>query len=339
MQTKHPDFLVIGLGAMGSAITYQLAKQGANVVGLDQFTPPHAHGSTHGETRITRQAIGEGLQFVPLAMRSHQLWREIENQTGQSLLNACGGIVIAREGQTSRMHAQHDFLGNTFRAAQTFGIDHQRWHAHEIHARFPQFVLSGDEVAYFEPGAGYVAPEACVSAQLELAARHGATLKFAEGVQRVAHVSGTTVVETHCARYTAGTTIVAAGAWVPQLLPTLAAALTVRRQVLIWFAIDDATSYAADNFPIFIWHWGAGANDVFYGFPDVGSGGNIRAIKVATEQSTFVTTPETIERVVSANEIADMVQRHIAGKLRGISGRCVKSATCLYTNTAQANFI
>ena len=80
--TLRPDVLVIGLGAMGSATTYQLAKRGAKVIGIDQFSPPHAHGSTHGETRITRQGIGEGRQFVPLARRSHELWREIERETG-----------------------------------------------------------------------------------------------------------------------------------------------------------------------------------------------------------------------------------------------------------------
>lgn len=82
--TLRPDLLVIGLGAMGSATAYQLAKRGAKVIGIDQFSPPHAHGSTHGETRITRQGIGEGRQFVPLALRSHELWREIERETGRN---------------------------------------------------------------------------------------------------------------------------------------------------------------------------------------------------------------------------------------------------------------
>ena len=101
MTTETPDVLVIGLGAMGSATVYQLAKRGVKVVGIDRFTPPHTFGSTHGETRITRQAIGEGQQFVPLALRSHQIWREIEAQAGKHLLTQCGGLFIARAGLSS----------------------------------------------------------------------------------------------------------------------------------------------------------------------------------------------------------------------------------------------
>ena len=126
MKTEHPDVLVIGLGAMGSAITYQLAKCGVKVIGVDQFTPPHAHGSTHGETRITREAIGEGQQFVPLARRSHQLWREIESETGQALFTACGALIMARAGNTTHLHEQQDFLGKINKSIGSVSIDPHR---------------------------------------------------------------------------------------------------------------------------------------------------------------------------------------------------------------------
>ena len=338
MKTEHPDILVIGLGAMGAAITYQLATRGVKVVGVDQFTPPHARGSTHGETRITREAIGEGMQFVPLAMRSHQLWREIESETGRTLFTACGGLVIARADAVSRLHEQQDFLGNTFRAAEAYAIPHERLNANDIAARFPQFVLQGDECGYFEPGAGYLAPEACVSAQLNLASQHGADLRVGETVRSVLRVNDKTIIETNCARYQAGTTIVAAGAWIPQLLPELATTLTVRRQVLYWFARDASPehSYRPRDFPVFIWHWGDGADDVFYGFPQIDDS---NAIKVACEQNETATTPQTMDREVSQTEIDAMVARHINGKLRGIDARCVRAVPCLYTNVPGANFI
>ena len=340
MKTEHPDVLVIGLGAMGSAIVYQLAKRGVKVLGVDQFTPPHTRGSSHGETRITREAIGEGMQFVPLAMRSHQLWREIEHETGQALLTACGGLIIAGTERLSRLHEQRDFLGNTIRAAEVHGIPHQRLSATEIAARFPQFVLRGDECGYFEPGAGFLAPEACVLAQLTLAARCGATLRFGETVHSVARLHEHTIVETDRTYYQPGITVVAAGPWVPQLLPQLAASLTVRRQVLYWFERDvaktPAYSYQPRDFPIFIWHWGEGTNDVFYGFPQIGNSGTI---KVATEQHDVSTTPETVMRDVGEEEIAAMHARHVAGKLRGIGARCVQAVTCLYTNAPAANFM
>jgi sarcosine oxidase len=348
LNTATPEVLVIGLGAMGSAITYQLAQHGVKVLGIDQFAPPHAHGSTHGETRITREAIGEGLQFVPLAMRSHQMWREIEREledgidckNHEPLFTACGGLVLAREGQASHMHHQRDFLGNTFRAAQAFNIPHERLRASEIENRFPQFVLQGDETAYYEPGAGYVAPEACVRAQLELAARHGADLRYGEKVQSVTTVNGKTIVETDRTRYSAGTTIVAAGPWLPNLLPAFAASLIVRRQVLYWFECDaehqPALSYRANECPIFIWHWGSGVDDVFYGFPQL-DGSN--TIKVASEQGETSTAADAVNRDVSPAEIATMYSHHISGKLRGINARCTKAVTCLYTNAPLANFI
>lgn len=340
MKTDHPDVLVIGLGAMGSATVYQLAKLGVKVIGLDQYTPPHPHGSTHGETRITREAIGEGAQFVPLAMRSHQLWREIEAQTGQTLLTTCGGLIIARAGQMSRLHEQSDFLGSTIRAAETFGIPHERLNANEIAARFPQFALRGDECGYFEPGAGYLEPEACVRAQLSLATQHGADFRFGEKVHSVTHACGQTIVDTDRARYTAGVTIVSAGPWVPQLLPTLAPVLTVRRQVMYWFerelTLRNTYSYGPRDFPIFIWHWGNGPDDVFYGFPQLAGA---TTIKVATEQHRTTTTPEAVRRDIAEVEITTMHARHIEGKLRGIDARCAKAVACLYTSAADANFI
>lgn len=333
----RPDVLVIGLGAMGSAAVYQLAKRGANVMAVDQFKPPHAHGSTHGETRITRQAIGEGRQFVPLAQRSHELWREMERETGHTLLTQSGGLIVARAGLASHMHEQQDFLGNTISAANEFGIAHEVLTAATIAARYPQLMLTGDETAYFEAGAGYLAPETCVSAQLELAARFGATLNTHERVLAVRREGGKAVVATDRGTYTPGTTIVAAGPWLPALLPQLAQRLVVRRQVQYWFEIEDNASYAVDQFPIFIWHWGAGPDDVFYGFPQVGEG--LRAIKIATEQCDIATTPEQVAREVAPEEIAAMFERHIRGRLRDVTARCVKASTCLYTNAPAANFL
>lgn len=327
---------------MGSATAYQLAKRSAKVVGIDQFTPPHTHGSSHGETRITREAIGEGMAYVPLAMRSHQLWREIEGETGESLFNACGGIVIAREGHASRLHAQDDFLGNTFRAAAEYNIAHERLTAADIFARYPHFILQGDECAYFEPGAGYLAPESCVRAQLALAARHGADLRMGERVVSVTREHGHTVVQTDRTRYTPATTIVCAGPWVRGLLqaraPQVIAPLAVRRQVLYWFhhKAPPPLSYRADNFPIFIWNWGPREGDVFYGFPQLG---DAPEIKVASSQHTASTTPDDVNRDVSATEMETMYATHLAGKLRGISPRCTRVATCLYTDAPGAKFV
>src|SRR5687768_6329592 len=97
----NSDVIVIGLGAVGSAACYQLSKQGASVTGIDRYSPPHSLGSTHGETRITRLAIGEGEQFVPFAVRSHEIWRELESETGADLMTTTGGLIMsAASGHT-----------------------------------------------------------------------------------------------------------------------------------------------------------------------------------------------------------------------------------------------
>ena len=343
LELETPDVLVVGLGAMGAATVYQLAKRGVKVIGIDRYTPPHIYGSTHGETRITRQAIGEGAQFVPLALRSHELWREIEAESGQALLTQCGGVIMARAGERSAWHGQEDFLGTTIAAAEAFHIPHEVLNADAIAARFPQFILAGDERGYFEPGAGYLSPEGCVGAQLTLAARNGADLRFGEAVESIDEIGGKTIVSTNRARYAAGTTIVCAGAWIPQLLPPLAPKLTVSRQVLTWFALDEHADEiwsqgdeTRGDIPIYIWQWGRNADEMSYGFPPVNGA---RSIKIGTEHQVSSVDPDAVVREVSQHERDEIYDRHVKGKFRGVSSKCIQAVTCLYTSTTDANFI
>src|ERR1700733_15927652 len=123
--SENADFLVVGLGAMGSATLYQLARRGAKAIGLDRFAPPHTMGSSHGETRLTRQAVGEGRDYAPLVLNSHRIWRELEADTGETLLNDCGVLVMAPgSGQTSH-HGKPDFVARSIEVARDFGIDHE----------------------------------------------------------------------------------------------------------------------------------------------------------------------------------------------------------------------
>jgi sarcosine oxidase len=239
------------------------------------------------------------------------------------------------------MHEQRDFLGSTIAAAREFSIAHEVLAASAVAERFPQFALTGDEVGYYEPGAGYLVPEACVSAQLELAARFGAVLKTGESVRAIRQSNRTTVVDTDRATYTPGTTVIAAGPWLPALMPALSPRLKVRRQVLYWFELADGMSIKPDQCPIFIWHWGAGPDDVFYGFPEIANsdGSGLHSIKIATEQCDTVTTPDTVDRNVSPAEISKMFATHIAGRIPTVTARCVKASTCLYTNLPGANFL
>src|SRR2546427_763596 len=119
------DTIVVGLGAMGSAAVYQLAKRGNKVLGLDRFSPPHANGSSHGESRIIRQAIGEGEEYVPLVLRSYELWREIEKATGRELLKITGGLNLKSQNSEGVLHGRLDFLDQAIRCAKKFNIRHE----------------------------------------------------------------------------------------------------------------------------------------------------------------------------------------------------------------------
>src|SRR5215831_7511206 len=209
------DTVVVGLGAAGSAALYHLAKRGVRALGLDRFSPPHTLGSTHGDTRITRLAIGEGEHYTPLAVRSHALWRELEAETGEELLTTNGGLIISSRATKAHTHVEH-FFDNTLAAALKFGIAHELLDATEIRRRFPQFKVGDGEHGYLEKEAGFVRPERCVAAHLRAAEHRGAIIRRNERVVAFRGTAGGVTVTTDRGEYSAATTIVAAGPWLPQ---------------------------------------------------------------------------------------------------------------------------
>ena len=329
--------IVLGLGAMGSAAVYQLAKKGNRVLGIDQFSPPHAYGSTHGDTRITRLAIGEGEQYTPLAIRSHRLWRELEKETGKTLLTTNGGLIISSSAKTSFTHVD-DFFANTLAAAKKYGIAHQLVDASQIKQRFPQFDVADDELGYFETDAGFLRPEECVRAQLTLAEAHGAEIHREEKVSAF-DASGTDVtVRTDRGAYAADKLIITAGPWLPGLIDQkFAACFRVYRQVQFWFDIRGPVApFLPENFPVFIWEL-QGRKQAIYGFPAIdGPGGGV---KIATEQFETTTTPEAVDRRVSEAEIGAMYEDYVAPYISGLTSRCVKAVSCLYTVTPDFGFV
>src|SRR5262245_32502769 len=231
---NNVDTIVLGLGAMGSAAIYQLAKRGHRVLVIDQFLPPHDYGSSHGETRIIRQAIGEGEQYVPLALRSYELWREIEREAEKELLVVTGGLVLESQQSQTIMHGRRNFLAHTTECARRFNIRHEILEPHEIRKRYPQFTVA-NELGYFEYETGYLRPELCIQTHIHLAERCGAKLKTNEKVLTIKpHGSNRGVsVTTDRAVYAADKVIIAAGSWVTQFLePAYARHFKVYRQVM-----------------------------------------------------------------------------------------------------------
>jgi sarcosine oxidase len=336
---NNVDTIILGLGAMGSAAIYQLAKRGHRVLGIDQFSPPHPYGSSHGETRIIRQAIGEGQEYVPLVLRSYELWREIEREAGKELLVITGGLILENQQSNTMMHGQRNFLAQTIQCATRFNIRHEILETQDIRRRYPQFAVT-NEFGYFEYETGYLRPELCIQAQLRLAKRHGAKLQINERVLTINPdgFNKGVIVRTDRAVYGADKLIIAAGSWVTQFLePSDAQHFKVYRQVMFWFRIrDDVQSqFLPGQSPIFIWVFENGGENMFYGFPSLDG----KTIKIASEQYTNVTTPEQMDREITEEEKNTMYKKYVLSRLPGITNACDEAASCLYTTTPDFNFV
>lgn len=336
MTENHYDVIVVGLGAMGSAALYQSAKRGANVLGIDRFTPPHNNGSSHGDTRITRQAIGEGEMYMPFIHRTNAIWHELEAETRRDLYLKTGGLIIAPQTGSAEWHLKDDFVNVTAKIAKGHNIEHEVIDADEVCRRHANLILRPQDYAYYEPDAGVLRPELCISAQLELAQKHGATTHTNETVvDYEAHGDGVTVT-TDKATYQADKMIVSAGAWVLDLLDEqFRPDVKVYRQVIYWFEAEEIEAYTEENFPFLIWI-GDNAEDFFSVFPTPRDG--IQGVKVLTEQYAKTTHPNDVDRTVKSEEIAHLYEMTQA-RLNGVTDQLVHADVCMYTSTPDEHFI
>lgn len=333
------DVIVIGLGAMGSAALYQLARKGVKVLGIDRFSPPHNLGSTHGETRVTRKAIGEGAEYVPLTLRSYEIFQEIENETGTDLLTMTGGLIMSNKNGNANLHGNSSFIEETVSTAQKFGVKHRLLTADEITKEFPQFRLNGDEIGYFEDEMGFLRPENCVAAQLGLAEKYGTKIKRNEQVLEIKTLPDGLEIITGKAVYKSEKIIISAGAWINDFVENpLQNLFKVYRQVLYWFDIADCyENFKVGNFPVFIWEFGRWENDFVYGFPAID--GKNGGLKIATETYFETTNPESVNRQVSQKEIDEIYAKYVKNRITGAARKTIKAATCLYTVTPNSRFI
>jgi sarcosine oxidase len=329
------DVIIAGLGAIGSAAAYQLSRRGAKVLGLDRFHPPHQRGSSHGDTRITRLALGEGAEYLQFARRSHEIWRELETSTGRTLLRQIGGLMFGSASCRASAHGARDFLQTTIDVARAESLAHEVLDAAALHDRFPQFHWRGDELGCLEQSAGFVHPEECIAAQLEMARRQGATLQAGEQVLHwESHADGLKVF-TDRGTYETRRLVLTAGAWLPLFADSLASCARVFRQVMFWFEPDGPPElFTPARMPIFI-RIPESVHAMFYGFPAIdGAGGGI---KIAGEQFEHSVAPDEMDTEVQEHEIRAM--HAVASPFLRISERCVRAVACKYTVTPDFGFI
>lgn len=311
---------IAGLGAMGSMTALELVRRGHRVIGFDRFHPPHDQGSSHGKTRIIREAYFEHPQYVPLVQRAYQLWALLERESGARLYQPTGGLMIGPPDGT--------LVAGARRSAVEHRLAFEQLSPAETRQRFPAFHLGPTEVALFEPRAGVLFPETAISAALELARRSGAELHFGEPVETW-RSEGRLRVRTATREVEVDRLVIAAGAWMSGDLPEVRMPLSVARQSLFWF---DARAGAADDLgglPIFIWEWQA--ERFFYGFPDLGDG-----MKAAIHHEGSRVDPNQ-PRTVQLSESEELVSV-MATRLPSV-GSVRDGTTCLYTNTPSGDFL
>lgn len=334
--SETADIVVVGLGAMGSAALMALARRGVRAVGIDRFRPPHDRGSTHGETRLSRMAVGEGGEYAPLVRRTHALWRAMGEEVGETLFIETGGLIIGSREGGPNLHGKPDFVRRSRDVAVEHGVPHEMLEAGELMRRFPQFVVSEGSWALYEPTGGMAFPERCVTAQLRLAETAGARVLTGERVLGVREEGGGVVVRTDRREISAGGAVLAAGGWIAELAGAMAPLARVQRQSMHWFRVEDAAAYAPGRFPVFIWTHGATEADYLYGFPIVPGGAGV---KLGTEQYVETTTPDNVAREVTAAESASLFRDHIENRLAGVTREVLRAVTCLYTTTPDHGFI
>lgn len=317
------DVIVLGLGAMGSSTVYQLALRGQKVLGIDQFTPPHAFGSSHGKSRIIREAYFEDPLYVPLVKRAYNDWAELQARSGKRVLTRTGGLMIGAPD------------GMVVRGARASAVEHslpyEELSASELRARFPALRPTDDTVAIWEPRAGVLDPEAAIDAQLSVARAARAELKFGEKVTKWRATAEGVEVTTWSGVHAAARLVITAGSWVGDLLPDLALPLTVERQAIFWFDPLKPAEFTPNKFPIFIHEYEPGKT--WYGFADFGDG-----VKAALHHQGETTTPQTVRRAVNDGEVA--VVRGLISKFVPDANGPLRSATvCLYTNAPDDHFV
>jgi sarcosine oxidase len=322
--TTTADVLILGLGAAGAAAAWQCATRGASVIGIDRWAPPHGLGSSFGRTRIIREAYYEHPLYVPFLRRAWDLWDALAEEAGRELLVTTGGAMIGRP--------DGELVAGALASAREHGIEHELLDAASFESRYPGYHLEPAWVALVEKRAGLLLPEVCIESFHACARARGADLRTNErAIAWKADRKGV-VVETDRSRYSASRLVIAAGAWLPQLVPELASVLEVERQVLMWFEpTRKPERFDAEHSPIALWEFEPGR--IFATFPDLGDG-----FKAGLHHGGPTCDPETLDRSpIKADERA--IRWLLARLAPETNGALRDACVCMYTNTPDHHFV
>jgi sarcosine oxidase len=318
------DVIVIGAGGVGSAALFHLAKRGVRVLGLDRFPPGHDRGSSHGRTRVIRQAYFEHPDYVPLLLRAYELWRELSERCGKQLYHEIGVVQFGpSDGYV---------VPGVMAAARKHFLEVEQLNAKDAVRRFPGFRVPESWEAAFERRAGYLDVEDCVLAHLDEVQKLGAQLRNGVSVYSWRSAGNGVTVETDTGRFDANKLIITAGAWAGSLLADLGIRLEVRRKSVFWYPIGNPALQADHGCPVYLFETPAG---VFYGIPQVDDFG----FKVAEHTGgQTVADPLTVNREVEPADQA-RVEAFLSAHIPQVGLPFLHHSVCLYTMSPDENFI
>ena len=323
---KRYNSIVIGMGAMGSATAYYLARRGQRVLGLERFDIPHDMGSSHGYTRIIRLPYYEHPSYVMLLKRSYELWREIEQRTGEHLLHITGSLDIGPVDAWV-------FKG-ALRSAMEYELEHEVLTGLELARRFPGYQLPHDIMALYQPEGGFLAPEKCITAYCFAAMTHGAEIHGREAVLHWEPLPGGEGVRVHTERaiYEADSLVVTAGAWNDEMLGFLRGLIVPERQALAWFQPERPEYFQPENFPVFNLLIDEGR---YYGFPVHA----VPGFKIGKYHHLNESGPaDELSREITPEDEA-VLRECVARYFPMAAGPTMTLKTCMFTNAPDGHFL
>jgi sarcosine oxidase len=329
MPHKVFDAIVIGIGGMGSAALYHLAKRGLKVLGIEQFDIPHDMGSSHGLTRIIRLAYYEDPSYVPLLYRTYELWDELERASGQKLFYQTGSIDAGPEDS--------EVFAGSLKSCLEHGLEHTVLTGQEMNTRFPGYNFPSETMAVFQPQGGLLVPERCIEAHASIAQKHGAELHTGERVQGWDILADQRVqVTTDLGRYVANKLVICSGAWAYKLIPQLTEKSVPERQVLIWLETKQPHLFTPERFPV----WNARVEEGrYYGFPEFNPSGTTPGMKYGRwHHRDEIVDPDAIDRNVYPED--EQVLRAFGERyFPDGAGKTLDMKVCMFTNTRDEHWI
>ena len=309
---------------MGSAASYYLSKNGVKVLGLDTYEPPHKLGSSHGHTRVIREAYHEGTSYVPIVKRAYELWNELDHEIEDKLILEYGGMYLGDDGK---------YLSDAKKSAKKYDIPIKEFSSKEIKEKYNILNPPNNFKGLLENRSGAVFPEKAISNFLSKSINNGSSHNYNEKVIGWEKQSKFYKVETDKNNYFAEKLIFSSGAWIKNLVPSLKLPVKIERQVLFWFdPIKYKDKFHYSNMPNTGWDLDNGME--FYTQPNIENKG----FKVAMHHNGKFISENDLNRESNADDLS-IVKNFLEEYIPSANGKLIDSRVCVYTNTPDLDFI